>query len=168
MVIFLNHIASILYKRGLTCGAVYPLLYFNFFIHLFWVIACFTCYITFNLLLQFLSDIALQSSFSLTSVKFSRSESVILGDPANQSTTSKYSAKAVIARTDKTKTWFYIQLDLINMEDHPYIKQSLRGGVRLLLNDCDDYGYCERFGILPKKYISKYMSKFTNLILVSI
>ena len=30
MVSFLNHIASILYVRGLTCGAVYPLYYWYF------------------------------------------------------------------------------------------------------------------------------------------
>ena len=28
MVSFINHIASILYERGLTCGAVYPLYYY--------------------------------------------------------------------------------------------------------------------------------------------
>ena len=29
MVSFLNHIASILSERGLTCGAIYPLCYYD-------------------------------------------------------------------------------------------------------------------------------------------
>ena len=40
MVSFFNHIASILSECGLTCGAVYPLLIFNFVI---WLVLIFYC-----------------------------------------------------------------------------------------------------------------------------